>query len=95
MAKPAGAGQSSLSKGLETRRVSCQPKEVMTTVRTTSSLLNSRLGEPSSMEMDSVAGATIMTYKLSWVCGCRAEGTGTDYVCKPCAKHAATFSLVG
>ncbi|HXM05981.1 MAG TPA: hypothetical protein VN936_00890 [Candidatus Acidoferrum sp.] len=67
----------------------------MTTVRTTSSLLNSRLGEPSSMEMDSVAGATIMTYKLSWNCGCRAEGTGTDYVCKPCAKHATTFSFVG
>jgi hypothetical protein len=47
------------------------------------------------MEMDSVAGATIMTYKLSWSCGCRAEGTGTDYVCKPCAKHASTFSLAG
>jgi hypothetical protein len=47
------------------------------------------------MEMDSVAGATIMTYKLSWNCGCRAEGTGTDYVCKPCAKHATTFSFVG
>jgi hypothetical protein len=59
----------------------------MTTVRTTSSLLHSRLGEPSSME--------IMTYKLNWNCGCRAEGTGTDYVCRPCAKHAATFSLAG
>jgi hypothetical protein len=80
-------------KGLETVIVSCNPKDVMTTVRTTSSMLNSRLGEPSSMEMDSVAGATIMTYKLSWTCGCRAEGSGTDYVCKPCAKHAATFSL--
>jgi len=67
----------------------------MTTVRTTSSLLNSRLGEPSSMEMDSIAGATIMTYKLSWNCGCRAEGTGTDYACRPCAKHANTFSLAG
>lgn len=67
----------------------------MTTVRTTSSLLNSRLGEPSSMEMDSVAGATIMTYKLSWNCGCRAEGTGTDYSCRPCAKHAKTFSFAG
>ena len=82
-------------KGVETRLVSCNPKDVMTTVRTTSSLLNSRLGEPTSMEMDSVAGATIMTYKLSWTCGCRAEGTGIDYVCKPCAKHAGTFSLVG
>ena len=47
------------------------------------------------MEMDSVRGATIMLYKLSWDCGCRAEGTGTDYVCKPCAKHATTFSLAG
>jgi hypothetical protein len=67
----------------------------MSTVRTTSSLLNSRLGEPSSMEMDSVRGATIMTYKLSWPCGCRAEGTGSDYVCAPCKKHAHTFSLAG
>jgi len=67
----------------------------MSTVRTTSSLLNSRLGEPSSMEMDSVRGATIMTYKLSWTCGCRAEGTGSDYVCAPCKKHAHTFSLAG
>ena len=67
----------------------------MTTVRTTSSLLHSRLGEPASMEMDSVAGATIMTYKLNWTCGCRAEGTGSDYICRPCAKHAATFSLAG
>jgi hypothetical protein len=36
-----------------------------------------------------------MTYKLNWGCGCRAEGTGTDYICRPCAKHAATFSLAG
>jgi hypothetical protein len=64
-------------------------------VRTTSSLLNSRLGEPSSMEMDSVRGATIMTYKLSWSCGCRAEGTGTDYLVQPCKKHAQTFSIAG
>ena len=21
--------------------------------------------------------------------------TGTDYICRPCAKHAATFSLAG
>ena len=47
------------------------------------------------MEMDSVAGATIMTYKLGWDCGCKAEGTNTDYVCRPCAKHASTFSFVG
>jgi hypothetical protein len=47
------------------------------------------------MEMDSVRGATIMTYKLGWACGCRAEGSGTDYVCQPCKKHAQTFSLAG
>jgi len=67
----------------------------MTTVRTTSSLLNSRLGEPASMEMDSVPGATIMMYKLTWSCGCKAEGSTTDYVCRPCAKHASTFTLAG
>ena len=66
----------------------------MTTVRTTRSLLNSRLGEPSSMDMDSVRGATIMLYKLAWECGCRAEGTGTDYICQPCKKHSQSFSLV-
>ena len=47
------------------------------------------------MEMDSVPGATIMMYKLSWDCGCRAEGSGTDYVCRPCAKHTHTFTLAG
>ncbi len=47
------------------------------------------------MEMDSVRGATIMTYKLAWNCGCRAEGTGSDYVCKPCKAHLHTFSLAG
>jgi hypothetical protein len=47
------------------------------------------------MEMDSIRGATIMTYKLSWTCGCRAEGTGSEYVCQPCAKHARTFSFAG
>ena len=67
----------------------------MTTVRTTPSLLKSRLGEASSMEMDSVPGATIMMYKLGWDCGCRAEGSTTDYICRPCAKHVKTFSLVG
>jgi hypothetical protein len=67
----------------------------MATVRTTSSLLNSRLGEPAAMDMDSVRGATIMTYKLSWNCGCRAEGTGSDYICRPCKKHEHMFSLVG
>ena len=67
----------------------------MSTVRTTSSLLKSRLGEPSALEMDAVPGATIMMYKLSWICGCRAEGSNTDYVCKPCNKHASTFSLAG
>jgi hypothetical protein len=67
----------------------------MSTVRTTSSLLNSRLGEPTTMEMDSVRGATVMMYKLGWACGCRAEGTGTDYVCRPCKQHAHTFSLAG
>ena len=67
----------------------------MTTVRTTSTLLKSRLGEPSSMEMDSVPGATIMQYKLSWDCGCRAEGSGADYLCRPCAKHTQTFTLAG
>jgi hypothetical protein len=56
-----------------------------------SSLLHSRLGEPASMEMDAIAGATIMTCKLNWNCGCRAEGTGPDYICRPCAKHAGTF----
>ncbi len=66
---------------------------VMSTVRTTSSLLKSRLGEPSDMEMDAVPGATIMMYKLSWKCGCKAEGSNTDYICRPCAKHAGTFSL--
>jgi len=67
----------------------------MTTVRTTSSLLNSRLGEPASMEMDSVPGATIMKYKLTWNCGCKAEGSTSDYICRPCARHAATFSFAG
>jgi hypothetical protein len=65
----------------------------MTTVRTTSSLLNSRLGEPDSMEMASVPSATIMKYKLTWNCGCKAEGSTTDYICRPCAQHADTFSL--
>jgi hypothetical protein len=64
----------------------------MATVRTTSSLLNSRLGEPSSMEMAAIPGATIMMYKLAWECGCKAEGSTTNYVCRPCVKHATTFS---
>ena len=67
----------------------------MNTVRTTSALLNSRLGEPSEMEMDSVPGATIMKYKLKWGCGCKAEGSTSDYICRPCAKHAGTFTLAG
>jgi hypothetical protein len=67
----------------------------MTTVRTTSALLNSRLGEPSAMEMDSVPGATIMMYKLKWDCGCKAEGTSSDYICRPCAAHVSTFTLTG
>jgi hypothetical protein len=67
----------------------------MTTVRTTSSLLHSRLGEPDSMEMSSVPSATIMKYKLTWNCGCQAEGSTTDYICRPCAKHAGTFSFAG
>ena len=65
----------------------------MRTVRTTSSLLKSRLGEADDMQMDSVAGATIMMYKLTWKCGCRAEGSGTDYLCRPCVKHAPAFQL--
>ncbi len=67
----------------------------MTTVRTTSSLLTTRLGEPATMEMASVPGTTIMQYKLKWNCGCRAEGSTSDYVCRPCAQHAETFSLAG
>lgn len=67
----------------------------MTTVRTSSSLLKSRLGEPAAMEMDSVPGATIMMYKLSWTCGCRAEGSGTEYIAAPCAKHLRIFQLAG
>jgi hypothetical protein len=86
---------SSIRKGLETVPDSWHAKETMTSVRTTSSLLHSRLGEPSSMEMDSVRGATIMIYKLAWACGCRAEGSGTDYVCQPCKKHQHTFTMAG
>jgi hypothetical protein len=44
------------------------------------------------MEMASVPSATIMKYKLTWNCGCKAEGSSTDYVCRPCAQHADTFS---
>jgi hypothetical protein len=47
------------------------------------------------MEMAAVPGATIMMYKLAWDCGCKAEGSTTDYICRPCAKHATTFSLAG
>jgi hypothetical protein len=47
------------------------------------------------MEMDPLHGSTIMQYKLSWKCGCKAEGSGTDYVCRPCTKHAALFQLAG
>jgi hypothetical protein len=47
------------------------------------------------MEMDSLRGATIMMYKLAWPCGCRAEGSGTDYVCQPCKKHQHTFTMAG
>lgn len=47
------------------------------------------------MEMDPLHGSTIMQYKLSWKCGCKAEGTGTDYACRPCAKHASLFQLAG
>lgn len=65
----------------------------MNTVRTTSSMLKSRLGEADTMDMDSVPGTTIMQYKLTWKCGCRAEGQGTDYICKPCASHLRTFQL--
>ena len=67
----------------------------MTSVRTSLSLLKSRLGEPDSIDMDSVRGATIMTYKLGWSCGCKAEGSGTDYACRPCAKHAPGLQLAG
>jgi hypothetical protein len=66
----------------------------MGTVRTTSSLLSARLGEPASMDMDSVPSATIMKYKLSWRCGCRAEGSGNDYLIRPCTAHVTTFSLL-
>ena len=69
--------------------------KAMTTVRTSSSLLRSRLGEPDEMEMDSVPGATIMKYALTWKCGCKAEGSGTDYLCRPCAKHGSAFFLAG
>ena len=58
-------------------------------------MLTSRLGEPDSMEMLPVPGATIMQYKLSWKCGCRAEGNTSDYIARPCAKHAHTFTLAG
>jgi hypothetical protein len=47
------------------------------------------------MEMLPVPGATIMQYKLSWKCGCRAEGNTSDYIARPCAKHAHTFTLAG
>ena len=67
----------------------------MTSVRTSLSLLKSRLGEPESIDMDSVRGATIMMYKLGWKCGCKAEGSGTDYTCQPCAKHAPGLQLAG
>lgn len=66
----------------------------MNTVRTTSALLHSRLGEPSDMEMDSLPNATIMMYKLKWDCGCKAEGSTGEYVCRPCPKHVDTFSFV-
>jgi hypothetical protein len=42
-----------------------------------------------------VRGATIMMYKLGWKCGCKAEGSGTDYTCQPCAKHAQGLQLAG
>jgi hypothetical protein len=67
----------------------------MTTVRTSLALLKSRLGEPESIDMDSVRGVTIMMYKLAWACGCKAEGSGTDYTCRPCAKHERILQLAG
>jgi hypothetical protein len=67
----------------------------MTSVRTSLSLLKSRLGEPETLDMDSVRGSTIMMYKLGWTCGCKAEGSGTDYTCHPCAKHAPVLQLAG
>jgi hypothetical protein len=33
-------------------------------------------------------------YKLKWDCGCKAEGSTADYICRPCAKHTGTFTLV-
>lgn len=67
----------------------------MTSVRTSLSLLKSRLGEPDSIDMDSVRGVTVMIYKLAWTCGCKAEGSGTEYTCQPCGKHERILQLAG
>jgi hypothetical protein len=67
----------------------------MASVRTSLTLLKSRLGEPESLDMDTLHGTTIMQYKLGWSCGCKAEGSGTDYLFKPCDKHAALAALAG
>lgn len=67
----------------------------MTSVRTSLALLKSRLGEPDTIDMDSVRGATIMMYKMAWTCGCKAEGSGTDYTCRPCSQHERTLQIAG
>ncbi len=64
----------------------------MTSVRATSAELRERLGEPDRIEMDAVPSATIMRYRLAWSCGCSATGPANDYHCRPCGRHAATFS---
>jgi hypothetical protein len=67
----------------------------MTSVRTSFTLLKARLGEPESIDVDAVRGATIMMYKLIWGCGCKAAGSGTNYTCRPCAKHAPSLQRAG
>lgn len=56
--------------------------------------LERHLGEPDDMEMDALGGSTLMTYTLSWECGCTAKGSGQDYVCAPCAVHDASLRAV-
>ena len=55
-------------------------------LRASRATLERILGEPDGIKAVA-AGSTLMKYRLTWSCGCRAEQMGERCMVDPCRKH--------
>ena len=55
-------------------------------VRATRAALDRILGEPTNIRA-AAAGSTLMKYRLTWACGCKAEQMGERCTVDPCRAH--------